>query len=108
MLGKTKLAACLQRVNDGFNSTLRLCSKFVEQQLEESKDQRLKQIDEINKLTSEFNEYRQANDLDLYFSKYLSKDTAKRTLELVKDLLNSEEENWRDRLKEGQQEYEKY
>lgn len=30
LLGKSKLSVCLQRVNDGFNSSLKLCSRFVE------------------------------------------------------------------------------
>lgn len=64
-----------------------------------NKEEHLKQIDEYNKLAVEFNEYRQANNLDVYFSKNLNKETARRTLHLVQELLSSEEEGWRDRLK---------
>ena len=56
-------------------------------------------MDEYNRLASEFNEYRQANDLDMYFQKSLNEETKHQTLQLVKELLNSEEENWRDKLK---------
>ena len=57
---------------------------------------------------NEFNEYRQENNLDFYFQNNLNEETKHQTLQLVKELLDSAEENWRDKLKEKLMEYEKY
>lgn len=65
-------------------------------------------MDEYSRLANEFNEYRQANNLDMYFQKSLNEETKHQTLQLVKELLNSEEENWRDKLKQKLMDYEKY
>ena len=54
----------------------------------------------VQDLTDKFRDYKKKNNLDEYFEKYLSPETRKNTLKLVKDLLVAEEDHWTDYLKE--------
>lgn len=98
----------MQRIHQGLRDSWKQSSKFIEQLMDENKEQQLKSTDDYNKLASEFKDYRRANDLDFYFQHTLNEETKQQTLRLVKELLDTAEENWRDKIKEKLMEYEKY
>ena len=52
----------------------------------------------MNKITTQFKEFRIKNNLDEYFEKYLNDDTRKRTLALVDELMA--EEDWMEKLRD--------
>lgn len=53
---------------------------------------------EVRKLTNQFQEFKNKNNLDEYFEKYLTDETRKNTLKLVDDLMV--EEDWMEKLME--------
>ena len=75
--------------------------------LKESKSQQDKQNEDFNKLIEQFSQFKEKNNLDEYFFKFLNAKTRQHTLESI-DQLMKKEDDWVDQMQDYFNEVNKY
>ena len=95
LVGKTNISkdlfSFLTRLGNGLGAIFESMGNHFENlqfQMQSYYEQSKQQLEDIH---SEYKKFREANDLDHYFSKFLSEDTRKNTLHLVEELVKIDE-----------------
>ena len=71
----------------------------VESYIQESQDLKEKQSVEFKNLLEQFDQFKQKNNLDEYFEKYLNNNTRKETVEMVTELMYKEDD-WVEKMQD--------
>lgn len=97
----------IDRILDGLKRSHLTTLAFAQLMQKQMDDVRIKFRIESNIIKKQYQEFREKNNLDAYFTKYLSDETLKKTLFLVEDLMN-DKEDWFDQMKDYKESLDKF
>ena len=96
------LSNAMTRISNGLKESSHQYTKMIDKLYQEMIQIKFRTSMELQKINSQFQEFREKNNLDEYFEKTLSDETRKNTLKLVSDLMH-EDLDWMEKLMEYKQ-----
>ena len=87
------------RIANGLKESSNQYTKMIDKLYQEMIQIKFKTTLEVKRITSQFQDFKDKNNLDEYFEKTLTDETRKNTLKLVSDLMH-EDLDWMEKLME--------